>query len=185
MSFKQVSILLCLLSTIFLLSANRAFGQSDGTIPFTPASIRSIVGRNICDFHGEFRYTGGVYLDFAKTYSVDYRERDGIAGVFLLNRPTLVFRSGKPTLSCGLVDAALDLTRLIRKSEDVEFKCYTAHFGGTTWGKWGYVVGLADNDNGLKRFVRARRAWKVDVLERRFEELKGQPVTCDTTGYDD
>ncbi|MGB7668940.1 MAG: hypothetical protein WBL66_16920, partial [Candidatus Acidiferrales bacterium] len=116
------------------------------------------------------------YLDGRKENLVHYQERDGITAVFLLS---------KPTDKCGVVDAALDLTRLIRKGESIEFKCYTAHEGGTTPGKWGHVIGLADNHGGSKRFVRARLAWKVDVMEKRFEELKGQWVTCDTAGYDD
>ena len=126
-----------------------------------------------------------MYLDHAKRYSVDYRERDGVVGAFLLSRPTLIFRSGKPTLTCGVVDASLDLTRVIRKGEDVEFKCYTTHEGGTTWGKWGHIIGLADDDNGLKRIAKARLAWRVDVVQKRFEQLKNEPVTCDMTGYAD
>lgn len=169
---------LCLVSMLTVLSLFPlcASGQTKSGIPFTPAGIGSITGKNICDFQGEFLYASGVYLDLEKLRSVDYRERDGVFGVFLLS---------KPTDKCGVVDAALDLTRLIRKGESIEFKCYTAHEGGTTWGKWGYVVGLADNHRGSKRFVRARLAWKVDVMEKRFEELKGQWVTCDTAGYED
>lgn len=139
--------------------------------------MRSIVGKNVCQLNGYRFFEGvGVYLDFAKQHSVDYTVHEGIAAVFLLS---------KPTEHCGVVDAVLDLTRQIRKGENAEFKCYTAHEGGTTWGKWGHIIGLANNDNGLKRFVKARLAWRVDVKENRFEELKGQSVTCDTTGYDD
>ncbi|MFI5126967.1 MAG: hypothetical protein WBE21_12020 [Candidatus Acidiferrales bacterium] len=162
-----------------MLSANRAFGQSDGTIPFTSAGIRSIVGKNVCQFEGAKFLAGvGVALDLGKQYAVEDRENDNdsVVGVFLIQ---------KPTLRCGIVDASLDLTRLARKGEAPEFKCYTAHEGGTTWPKWGHIIGLADNDNGLKRFVKARLAWRVDVKEKRFEELKGQSVTCDTAGYDD
>jgi hypothetical protein len=169
---------LCLVSmlavlSLFLLCAS---GQTNGGIPFTPAGIRSIAGKNVCEFQGEFLYASGVYLDLEKLRSIDYRERDGVAAVFLLN---------KPTEECAVVDAALDLTRLIRKGESIEFKCYTAHEGGTTLGKWGYVIGLADNHGWLKRSVRARLAWKVDVMEKRFEKLKGQWATCDTAGYED
>ena len=115
-------------------------------------------------------------LDFNKQYTVEDRESDDVVGVFLVSNRKL---------RCGIVEASLDLTRVIRKKETVAFKCYTAHEGGTTWPKWGHVVGLADNDNGLKRFVQARLAWRVDVKERRFEELKGQSVTCDTSGDTD
>ena len=177
---------LCLLLSLsgpFMLAAS---GQTAPRIPFTRAGIHSIVGNNLCDFQGEgWQDTYGVYLDHAKRHSVDYRERDGVVGVFLLSRPTLVFRSGKSTLTCGVVDASLDLTHVIRKDEMIAFKCYTAHEGGTTWGKWGHIVGLADNDNGQKRFVKARLAWRVDIHGRRFQELKGQSVTCDTSGFGD
>lgn len=162
-----------------------ASAQTAHRIPFTPDGIRSILGENLCDFQGEeWQGTYGVYLDLAKRHLVDYRERDGVVGVFLLSKPALVFRSNKPTLTCGTVAASLNLTYLIRKNETLAFKCYTAHEGGTTWGKWGHVIGLADNDNGLRRYVRARLAWRVKVNEKRFEEIKGQSVTCDTSGYD-
>ena len=115
-------------------------------------------------------------LDHKKEHAVQYRERDGIIAVFLLSRPTL---------HCGVVDAALDLTPLIRKGEAVEFKCYTDREGGTTWGKWGHVVGLADNQGGRKRFVTARLAWRVNINEKRFEEMKGEAVRCDTSGSTD
>jgi hypothetical protein len=164
------------LAALIVLLGGSLSGQTLPRIPFTHNGIRSIRGRNICEFEGTFVEGFGVYLDLAKQYSVDYKERDGIAAVFLLS---------KPSDRCGTVDAALDLTRLIRKGETVEFKCYTAHEGGTTWGRWGHVVGLADNDNGLKRFVPARLAWRVNVKEKRFEEIKAQSVTCDTSGYTD
>lgn len=166
-----------------------AFAQTTHKIPFTTLGIRSIVGRDVCDFQGtekpEEWQLDGVYLDRAKRYSVDYKERDGIAAVFLLSKPYLVFRTGKATLACGVVDASLDLTHVIQKDDTPSFKCYTAHEGGTTWGKWGHIVGLADNDNGLKRVAKARLSWRVDVLKKRFEELKEQSVTCDMTGYAD
>lgn len=126
-----------------------------------------------------------MYLDHAKRNLVEYMERDGVVGAFLLRNPTLVFRSNQPTLTCGVVDASLDLTHVIQKSESLIFKCYTAHEGGTTWEKWGHIVGLADNDNGRKRFVKARLAWRVYVKEKRFEEIKWESVTCDTSGYAD
>lgn len=149
---------------------------SSSKVPFTAAGIRSMPGKNICDFQGQFLYASGVYLNQARGYSLDYRERDGILAVFLLS---------KPTDHCGIVDAALDLTALVRKDENIEFKCYTAHEGGTTSANWGHIIGLADNENGSKRFVRARLAWRVNIKEERFEELKGKIVTCDTSGYAD
>jgi hypothetical protein len=164
----------CLISILSVLLSFFASAQTTERIPFTATNIRSIVGRNICDFQGEFPEQLGVYLDGKKENSVHYQERDGIIAVFLLS---------KPIGRCGVADAALNLTPLIRKGETVEFKCYTAQEGGTTWGKWGHVIGLADNGNGLKRFVGARLAWRVNVKEKRFDELKGQPVTCDTSGY--
>jgi hypothetical protein len=133
-------------------------------------------GKDLCDFQGEFTQRFGVYLDRAKKYSVAYRGRDGIVAIFLLS---------EPTARCGIVESALDLTHFIRKDETVEFKCYTDHEGGTTWGKWGHVVGLADNHNGRERLVHARLAWRVDIKEERFEEIKGETVVCDTSGYTD
>ena len=167
-------IAICFLSVLSPLFSFCASGQSAERIPFNATNIRSIVGRNICDFQGEFPEQFGVYLDGRKDNSVHYQQRDGIVAVFLLD---------KPTDRCGVADAAIDLTPLIRKGETVEFKCYTTHAGGTTSEKWGHLIGLADNENGLKRFVKARLAWRVDVKEKRFDELKGQSVTCDTGGY--
>ena len=165
-----------LISILSVLLSICALDQTTTRIPFTATNIRSIVGKNICDFQGEFPEQDGVYLDGRKENLVHYQQRDGIIAVFLLS---------KPTGRCGVADAALDLTSLIRKGETVEFKCYTAQEGGTTWRKWGHVIGLADNENGLKRFLRARLAWRVDVKDKRFEELKGQSVTCDTSGFSD
>lgn len=166
MALFVVSILAALLSI-------SALGQTPKRIPFTAKRIRSIVGQNVCDFQGEFPEQFGVYLDGRKENAVHYQERDGTTAVFLLSRPTA---------RCGVVDAALDLTPLIQKGETVEFKCYTAHEGGTTWGKWGHVIGLANNHDGLERLVHARLAWRVNVKEKRFEKLH-DPVTCDTSGY--
>lgn len=187
--FNRYSIRLLSVSILGALFCTGAFGQTTQKVPFTPAGIRSIIGKDVCDFQGaekpEEWQLDGVYLDRAKRHSVDYKERDGVAAVFLLSKPYLVFRTGKATLACGVVDASLDLTHLIRKNDTSSFKCYTAHEGGTTWPKWGHIIGLADNDNGMKRIAKTRLAWRVNVNERRFEELKGQSVTCDMTGYDD
>jgi len=157
-----------------LMSTSVAPREMTNGIPFTTAGIRSITGKDVCDFSGQFPEQDGVYLNGRKDNVVHYQQRDGVIGVFLLS---------KPTGRCGVVDAALDLTPLVRKGENIEFKCYTAHKGGTTLKKWGHVIGLADNENGRKRFVRARLAWRVNVQNREFEELKGQAVTCDTSGY--
>lgn len=178
------SISLCLALFLSIVLTICVSGQTTPRIPFTPDGIRSIIGKNLCDFQGEeWEHTYGVYLDHAKRHLVDYRERDGVVGVFLLSKPTLVFGSNKPTLTCGVVDASLDLTRVIRKNETFAFKCYTAHEGGTTWGKWGHVIGIADNESGTKRFVKARLAWRVDVKGKSFQVLKGESVACDTSGY--
>jgi hypothetical protein len=120
---------------------------SQGTVPFTPAGIASLQGNDICSLEGEFARQLGVYLDLGKEHAVQYREREGIVGVFLLSRPTG---------HCGIVDASLDLTQLIRKGETAEFKCYTNREGGTTWGKWGHIIGLANNQGGRQRFVKAQ-----------------------------
>jgi hypothetical protein len=176
MSPGRWSISLLIIGMVLGLTPIFTLGQTTNAVPFTPQGINSILGRNICDFQGEFPERFGVYLDRAKQYSVDYRARHGVVAVFLLR---------KPTSHCGIVDAALELTHQIRKGESVEFKCCTAHEGGTTWGEWGHVIGLADNENGLKRFVRPRLAWRVDIKKRRFERITGQPVTCDTSGYAD
>jgi hypothetical protein len=159
-----------------LLSIRVARGQTTNGIPFTPEGIRSITGKDLCDFSGQFPEQFGVYLDGRKDNAIRYQQRDGLIAVFLLS---------KPTGRCGLVDAVLDLTPLVRKGENVEFKCYTAREGGTTREKWGYVICLADKKNGLRRFVKARLSWRVNTQERQFQELKGQSVTCDTSGYAD
>ena len=167
----------CLLASLLcFISPVCTSAQSATSIPFTADGIRSIQGKDVCGFRGTFPDQLGVYLDRGKKHSVEYRQRDGIIAVFLLS---------DPSDRCGLVDAALDLTPVIRKGETIQFKCYTSHEGGTTWGKWGHVIGLADNRNGLRRYVRARLAWRVNVEEKRFEELEREPVTCDTTGYAD
>jgi hypothetical protein len=153
-----------------------AAGQATNGIPFTTDGIRSIHGKDVCEFQGSFPDRLGVYLDHRDEHAVQYRARNGVSAVFLL---------GKPTPTCGLVDAALDLTSLIRKGETVEFKCDTDHEGGTRLGEWGHVIGLADNKSGLNRFVKARLAWRVNIKEKRFEEMTGQSVTCNTSGYTD
>lgn len=178
--FNRYSIRLFSVSMLGVLFCTCSLGQTTAhKIPFISAGIRSIVGRNICDFEGQQTMAGvGVDLDLKKDYAVEDLVSDDSAvwGVFLIR---------KPTLRCGIVDASLDVSFLIRKGEEVAFKCYTAHEGGTTWPKWGHIIGLADNQNGTKRVAKARLAWRVDVKEKRFEELKGRSVTCDMTGYDD
>ena len=175
-SSRAQSISVGLLSILLALIPVSALSQTEGRVPFTPAGIKSIRGRNICDFQGKYFEGVGVYLDRDRTYSVDERKRDGVDAVFLLS---------SPTEHCGTVESFLDLTHLIRKGEGVEFKCYTLHEGGTAWGAWGHVVGLADNHNGRARLVHPRLAWRVDIKEKRFEEIEGQSVTCDTAGYGD
>jgi hypothetical protein len=169
-----------LLSIFGALLCRCAMGQTTTRkIPFSSVGIRSIVGKDICDFEGQRFLAGtGVDLDLKKEYAVvNLVSDDGnVVGIFLLR---------KPTLRCGIVDASLDVSHVIRKGELVELKCYTAHEGGTTWPKWGHIIGLANGQNGTKRVAKARLAWRVDVVRKRFEELKNQSVTCDMTGYDD
>lgn len=164
-----------LLTIVGTLSISFAFANG-GDLPFTSAGIALLKGKNICDLQGEFPVGVAVFLDHQKKHTLDYRERDGVSAVFLLS---------KPSVNCGLVDAVLDLTPLIKTGETLEFKCYTSKEGGTTWGKWGHVIGLANNQQGKKRFVRARLSWRVNLKEKRFEEIKGEKVECDTAGYAD
>ena len=148
-----------------------------GDIPFTPTGIASVKGKDICELRGEFYSRVGVYLDGQKVHAVRYLSRDGMTVVFLLGKPL--------SENCGVVDAFLDLTPLIESGETVEFKCYTDTEGGTTWSKWGHVIGLANNERGRKRFVRARLAWRVNVAEKKFEAIRDKPVRCDSRGYTD
>jgi hypothetical protein len=148
---------------------------SGGEVPFTSRGIATLPGKNICDLQGQFPAGVAVYLDYQKEHLIDYRERNGIHAAFLLGKPL--------SPDCGIVDAVLDLTEIRRKGEHLEFKCYTNHEGGTTWGKWGHIIGLADNEDGHKRFVKARLAWRVNIEKKRFEEIKNSVVRCDTSGY--
>jgi hypothetical protein len=148
-----------------------------GDVPFTPAGIASLKGKNICELQGKFYSKVGVYLDGRKEHAVQYLERDGMIVVFLLGKPL--------SDNCGIVDAVLDLTPLIESGENAEFKCEADGEGGATWKKWGHVIGLANNQRGRKRFVRARLAWRVNIVEKKFEPIRNKPVRCDTTGYED
>ena len=149
-------------------------GQTNGrSVPFTSAGITSLPGRDICDLQGEFPKQFGVYLDDKKEHSIEYRERDDVIAVFLLEKSL-------PPKYCGIVDSTLDLTSL-RKGEEIPlFKCHVNSEGRT---RWGHVVGLGDNRRGHKRFVSPRLAWRVNVTEKRFDEIKGEPVSCDASGY--
>jgi hypothetical protein len=149
---------------------------ADGnSVPFTSNSLSSLQGRDICTLEGEFSSEFGVFLDGRKEYSVEYRERDGVVAVFLLSHPAD---------NCGRVEAVLDVTKLIKKEEFIEFQCYTKNEGGTGWKKWGHIIGLVNNDNGKKRFARARLAWRVDIQNKRFEKIS-EKTDCDTIGYAD
>jgi hypothetical protein len=86
-------------------------------LPFTSYGIATLTGRNICQLQGEFPKTEGVYLDHQKQHAVQYRDRDGVAAIFLLSNPS--------SRNCGIVDASLELTPLIKPGESTEFKCYT------------------------------------------------------------
>jgi hypothetical protein len=150
--------------------------HASAQVPFTPAGISSLKGKDVCSLQGEFPEQLGVFLDGRKDHAVQYQQRDGVIAVFLLS---------KPTERCGVVDAVLDLTSVIKAGESPEFKCYTSHEGGTSWRKWGHVIGLANNDQGKKRFEKARLAWRVNVKEKRFDQMKTESVRCDTSGYAD
>lgn len=147
-----------------------------GDVPFTSSGLALIKGKDICELQGEFHVGTGVFLDERKQYALDYRLRDGVHAAFLLS---------KPSTTCGIVYAVLDLAPIIKPGETLEFKCYTNKDGGTTWGQWGQIIGLANNNEGRKRYVKARLSWRVNVKEKRFEELKGEDVECDTAGYTD
>ncbi len=146
-------------------------------VPFSSNGMATLIGRNICEIQGEFPKSMGVYLDRQKQHAVQYRERDSIVAIFLLSEPS--------SPKCGIVDAYLDLTPLVKSGETPEFKCFAGTAGGTTWGRWGHIVGLADNHGGKKRFVRARLAWRVNVAAKQFEPITAKTVTCDTRGYED
>jgi hypothetical protein len=88
-----------------------AMGQTSGDIPFSSAGIGSLPGKDICHLQGEFPKQFGLYLDDKKERSVEYRERDGVICPVSIGNVIA-------TKTCGIVDAALDLTRLIRKGED-------------------------------------------------------------------
>jgi hypothetical protein len=163
-----------LLMSIFLIMVGDLLAQE---VPFTPDGIASLTGQDICKLQGEFPKTMGVYLDRQKQHAIQSREREGIVAVFLLSKPS--------SRNCGVVDASLNLTPLIKGSETPEFKCSSGKEGGATWGRWGHIVGLADNQSGKKRYVKARLAWRVNVPAKRFEPITGNVVTCDTSGYGD
>jgi hypothetical protein len=156
-----------------LSSVCTVMGQTGGDIPFSSAGIGLLPGQDICQLQGEFPKQFGLYLDDKKEHSVEYRERDGVIALFLLEESL-------PPKYCGIVDAAVDLTPLIRKGEDPLFKCHVNSEGRT---RWGHVVGLGDNQRGHKRFVVPRLAWRVNTKEKRFDEIKGEAVTCDASGY--
>ena len=158
---------------IGLLFVCTLMGQTGGDIPFSSAGIGSLPGKDICHLQGEFPKQFGLYLDDKKEHSVEYRERDGVIALLLLEESL-------PPKYCGIVDAAVDLTPLIKKGEDPLFKCHVNSEGRT---RWGHVVGLGDNQRGHKRFVVPRLAWRVNTKEKRFDEIKGEPVTCDASGY--
>ena len=158
---------------IFFVICGLTLGATQGDVPFTSAAITSLPGKDICSLQGKFPKGFGLSLDDKWEHSVEYRNRDGVIALFLLGK------SGPPNY-CGTVDAVVDLTPLIKPGEVPYFKCHIDSEGPT---KWGNVVGLANNHSGKRRFVKARLAWKVNAKEQRLEEVKGQAVSCDTSGY--
>jgi F0F1-type ATP synthase membrane subunit c/vacuolar-type H+-ATPase subunit K len=163
-------ILLGLAFSVAFAVLGRASGQG---ISFTSAGIASLRGRDICSLQGEFPKHFGVYLDDKKEHSVVYRERDGVIALFLVGE-------SQPSQDCGIVDAVLDLTPLVRKGEEPLFKCHVNSEGRT---RWGHVVGLGDNQSGHKRFLTPRLAWRVDTKEKRFDKITEEAVSCDASGY--
>jgi hypothetical protein len=178
-AFLLLPVLCVGLTSIFVAGCGDSFdsgplGQTtDGSVPFTSGGIASLPGHDICSLQGEFPKQFGLYLDDKKEHSVEYRERDGVIALFLLGKSL-------PPKDCGTVDAVLDLTPLIKKGEDPLFKCHLNSEGRTRWGR---VVGLGDNQRGHKRFLTPRLAWRVNIKEKRFDEIKEEPTSCDASGY--
>jgi hypothetical protein len=157
-----------------VLSVFGAVGRTtEGDIPFSPAGISSLPGKDICNLRGEFPKQFGVYLDDEKKHSVEYRERDGVIALFLLEESL-------PPKYCGVVDAVLDLTSLRKADEAPLFKCHVNAEGRT---RWGHVIALGDNQRGHKRFLSPRLAWRVNTKEKRFDQIKEGAVSCDASGY--
>ena len=71
-----------LLTTVLVL-ISFAYANA-GDVPFTPAGIASLKGRNICELQGTFYSKVGVYLDGRKEHAVKYLERDGMIVVFIV-----------------------------------------------------------------------------------------------------
>lgn len=167
------SLLLFFILVVVLLGVRDTSSQTAEKVPFTPAGIASLKGHNICSLEGEFPEQFGLYLDDKKEQAVQYRERDGVIAVFLLEK------SVAPDY-CGTVDAILDLSATRKKEENPLFKCHINKEGRT---RWGHIVGLGDNLRGHKRFVVPRLAWRVNINEKRFDKIKDEPVTRDASGY--
>jgi hypothetical protein len=171
-----VSLAFCLFSAVFAIFPIVVTAQTATGVPFDSEGILSIGGKDVCVFAGTFPDQFGVYLDKRKENALQYRGRDGVVALFLIR---------KPTDRCGIVEAALNLSSQIHKGETVEFKCKAGDEGGTTWGGWGHIVGLADNRRGTKRFVMPRLAWRVNIEAKRFQKISSQAITCDTSGFTD
>jgi hypothetical protein len=168
----QINRLLLLAVALSFVCVTSGQTTSQG-VPFTSAGIASLPDRDICSLQGEFPKQFGLYLYDKGQHAIQYRERDGVIALFLLENSV-------PPRYCGTVDAILDLTNL-RKGEEIPlFKCHVNSEGRTRWGR---VVGLGDNQRGHKRFLVPRLAWRVNIKEKRFDEIKGEPVTCDASGY--
>jgi hypothetical protein len=159
---------------LMLLLISNALAQTrQQDVPFTSAGIASLPGHDVCSLQGEFPNQFGLYLDDKKESAVQYMERGNIIAVFLLS-------NSMPPSYCGKVEAALDLSPLRKKGEVPLFKCHVNKEGRT---RWGLVVGLGDNQKGHRRFLVPRLAWRVNTKEKRFDEIKGEAVSCDASGY--
>lgn len=165
-SFKLASVLLSL-AMVFLPATSMA-----GSIPFDSSGIVAIRGKSICEFSGDFYKRLGVVVGRKGDYSVEYRERDGITGIFLVRGDTA------PDY-CGTV---LD-SRLVAPKAPGDVVLFKCRIEGEPYKGWGYIVGTGDNDEGKRRFVTSNLSWTVDIEHGAFHELVGKKVVCDTTGY--
>ena len=155
--------LVLLLGVVLSFACVASRQMSVQSVPFTSAGIASLPGRDICTLQDDFPKQFGVYLDDKKEHSVEYRERDGVIALFLLEESL-------PPKYCGVVDTTLDLTSLRKGKEIPLFKCHVDSEGRT---RWGHVVGLGDNQQGHRRFLFPRLAWRVNTKEKRFDQITG------------
>jgi hypothetical protein len=139
---------------------------SSGDVSLSESGLASLQGKARCLQKRDF------------AFQID--EKRGSALVQVDSDAVLLLANAHPPEYCGRVEAILDLTRLARQGEIAYFKSRIESKGHTRWGR---VIGLGNNHQGKKRFITARLAWRVNIKERRFADIEGQRVTCDTTGF--